>query len=114
MGILRQLTCRCIVQQNGVVERKIRHILKIARALVFEKDMPCKFWVEAMFSAVYIMNWSSTAAIRDVIVEEKFTGKRRDFAPLKVFGCIAYVHILDACSTNLMLKLKMYLCGLLL
>jgi hypothetical protein len=39
-GIQRQFTCKCTLQQNGVVERKNRHIAKVARALMADKNMP--------------------------------------------------------------------------
>ena len=39
-GVKRQFTCRYTPQQNGVVERKNRHIAEVARALMCEKDMP--------------------------------------------------------------------------
>ena len=48
-----------------------------------------------MSIAVYIMNRTPTAAIHDMMPEEKFCGRKPDLAHLKVFGCIAYVHVLD-------------------
>ena len=39
-GVKRQFTCRYTPQQNGVAERKNRHIAEIAHALMSEKDMP--------------------------------------------------------------------------
>ncbi|XP_043806668.1 uncharacterized protein LOC122721806 [Manihot esculenta] len=43
-GILHQTTCPYTPQQNGVAERKNRHILETARALLFEAQVPPKFW----------------------------------------------------------------------
>ncbi|WP_139158356.1 DDE-type integrase/transposase/recombinase, partial [Enterobacter cloacae complex sp. GF14B] len=94
-GIHRQFTCRYTPQQNGVAERKNRHIAEVARALMNEKNMPHHFWAEAVNTAVYIMNRTPTAAVHDVTPEEKFTGTKPDLAHLKVFGCIAYVHVPD-------------------
>lgn len=53
------------------------------------------YWVEAISTAVYIINKTPTASIHDVTPEEKFTGKKPDLSHLKVFGCIAYVHVSD-------------------
>ena len=41
------------------------------------------------------MNRTPTAAVHDVTPEEKYTGTKPDLAHLKVFGCIAYVHVPD-------------------
>ena len=43
-GIKRQFTCRYTPQQNGVAERKNRHIVEIAREILNEKEMPEYYW----------------------------------------------------------------------
>ena len=52
------------------------------------------------------MNRTPTAAIHDVTPEERFTGKKPDLSHLKVFGCIAYVHVPDELRTKLDPKAK--------
>ena len=105
-GVKRQFTCRYTPQQNGVAKGKNRHIAKIAHALMSEKEMPQYYWAEAVHTAIYIMNKTPTAAIHDVTPEEKFTGLNADVSHLKVFGCIAYVHIPDELRTKLDPKAK--------
>jgi transposase InsO family protein len=55
-GIQRQFTCRYTPQQNGVAERKNKHIAEVARALMANKSMPHHYWAEAVATTVYIMN----------------------------------------------------------
>ena len=66
-----------------------------------KKNMPHSFWAEAVSTAFYIMNRTLTTAIHDVTPEERFTGKKPDLSHLKVFGCIAYVHVPDELRTKL-------------
>ncbi|GKD15401.1 retrotransposon protein, putative, ty1-copia subclass [Tanacetum coccineum] len=43
-GIILETSCIHTPQQNGVVERKHRHLLETARALRFEANLPTRFW----------------------------------------------------------------------
>ncbi len=56
--------------------------------------MPNYFWVEAVATVVYIMNQTPTVAIHGMTPEEKLRGRKPDVSHLKMFGCIAYVHVL--------------------
>jgi hypothetical protein len=69
-----------------------------------EKNLPNYFWAEAVATVVHIMNRTPTAAIHGMTPEEKFTGKKLDVSHLRVFGCIAYVHVLDENRSKLDLK----------
>ena len=43
-GINHQTTCTYTPQQNGVVERKNRHLLEVVRAFLFDACMLYFFW----------------------------------------------------------------------
>lgn len=47
-GILSQHTCPYTPQQNGVSERKNRHLLDIVRSLLLDTSVPARFWLEAL------------------------------------------------------------------
>jgi hypothetical protein len=100
-GIQRQFTCRYTPQQNGVAERKNRHNIEVARALMANKSMPHHYWPEVVATAVYIMNRTPIAVVHGKTLEEKYSGRKSDLSYLKVFGCIAYVHVPNELWTKL-------------
>jgi len=47
-GIISQRSCPFTPQQNGVAERKNRHLLDVVRTLLLESCVPSHFWCEAL------------------------------------------------------------------
>ena len=50
-GILHQISCVDTPSQNGVAERKNRHLLETAKALLFQMRLPKHFWADAVSTA---------------------------------------------------------------
>jgi hypothetical protein len=55
-GTIFHTSCADTSQQNGRVERKLRHILDTVRALTNVASTPISFWGEAALTAVYTIN----------------------------------------------------------
>jgi hypothetical protein len=66
-----------------------------------DKNMPHHYWAEEVATTVYIMNRTPTAAMHGMTPEEKYSGRKPNLSHLKVFGCIAYVHVPDELRTKL-------------
>ena len=55
-GIIHQTNCPHTSQQNGVAERKHRHLLDVARTLLFHMQVPKHFWGDAVLTACHLIN----------------------------------------------------------
>ncbi|KAJ0469227.1 putative RNA-directed DNA polymerase [Helianthus annuus] len=91
-GILLETTCPYTPQQNGVVERKHRHLLETARALMFQGSLPKKFWGECIETAVYIINRLPSKVIHHKTPHEIIMGNIPDYEEMRTMGCLVYYH----------------------
>ena len=92
-GIRKELIASYTPQQNGVVERKNRTIVEIARSMMKEKGLPPEYWGEDVAIAVYLINRCLTKLVHDKIPLEAWSRNRWIVENLRVFICVAYAHV---------------------
>jgi len=73
-GIKHQCTVPYTPQQNGVVERKNRCLMEIARCMVKSQALPHAFWLEAIMCATYVLNRCPTKALKSITPYESWHG----------------------------------------
>ncbi|GJT55139.1 retrotransposon protein, putative, ty1-copia subclass [Tanacetum coccineum] len=89
-GIILETSCIHTPQQNGVVERKHRHLLETARALRFEANLPTRFWGECVLTAAYVINRMPSDVIGNKTPYEVLYNQKPNYDNMRVFGCLAY------------------------
>ncbi|KAI5332974.1 hypothetical protein L3X38_023103 [Prunus dulcis] len=88
-----KLTMAYTPQQNGVVERKNRTVIEMAKSVLHEKGMPYFLWTEAVHTAIYLLYRCPTKALNNITPFEAYSGRKPGIAHLKVFGSLCYVHV---------------------
>jgi transposase InsO family protein len=89
-GILHRLTCSYTSEQNGVSERKHRHITETELSLLAQSGLSSSYWVDAFLIATYLINRMPTAVLDNVSHFFKLFQKHHDYSLLKTFGCVCY------------------------
>ncbi|WVY94335.1 hypothetical protein V8G54_033423 [Vigna mungo] len=65
-GIVHELTCVNTPQQNGVAQRKNRHLLEVTRALLFQMSVPKNYCREVVLTATYLINRLPTRILNGI------------------------------------------------
>ncbi|KAL0402574.1 UNVERIFIED_CONTAM: Retrovirus-related Pol polyprotein from transposon RE1 [Sesamum latifolium] len=89
-GIVHQRTCTHTPQQNGIIEIKHKHLLQIARALMFQSNMPAMFWSEALLTATYIINRLPTQVLNWKSPFEVLRKRTPEYTHMRVFGSLCF------------------------
>ncbi|XP_013622886.1 PREDICTED: uncharacterized protein LOC106328890 [Brassica oleracea var. oleracea] len=84
-GILHQTSCVATPQQNGRVERKHRHILNVSRSIMFQANLPIKFWGESVLTAAHVINITPSSLLQGKTPYECLFGKAPSYANIKTF-----------------------------
>ncbi|XP_070053441.1 uncharacterized protein [Nicotiana tomentosiformis] len=90
--IIHQTSCPYTPLQNGIAERKNRHIIE-TRTLLIESRVPLRFWGDAVLTTCYLINRMPSSPIKDQIPHSVLFPQ----SPLyslspRVFGSTCFVH----------------------
>ena len=90
--ILHQTSCVDTPSQNGIVERKNRHLLETARALLFQMNVLKHFWADVVSIACFFINMMPSSILNWATpYRQLFPNKLLFPIDPKVFGCKCFV-----------------------
>jgi hypothetical protein len=92
-GIKHEFSSPYTPQQNGVVERKNRTLLDMARTMLDEYKTPDWFWTEAINIACYFINRLYLHQILKKTSYELLTSKKPNVSYFRVFGSKCFILI---------------------
>ncbi|KAD4585815.1 hypothetical protein E3N88_23416 [Mikania micrantha] len=77
-------------EQNGVAERRHRHIVETGLSLLHHARLPLTFWTHAFQTAVYLINRLPTPILDFKTPYTLLFHKKPTYTKLKPFGCLCY------------------------
>lgn len=93
-GIKHLISCPHTPQQNGVSERKHRHITELGITMLLHSKVPQELWVEAFFTATFLGNLLPSYVLSESMSPyEALHGKPPVYTALRVFGCKCYPYL---------------------
>ena len=90
-GITHQFSSPRTPQQNGVVERKNRTLVEMARIMLKEYDLPSYFWAEAVNTACFVSNRVFKRPLTNKTSYELWKGRKPKISYFRVFGCKCFI-----------------------
>ena len=92
VGIKYEVSATYTPHQNGIVERKNRTLITLARTMLDEYNTPEALWVEAINTTCYAYNRLFLQKFHGKTPYELLNGKKPDISFFWVFGCKCYIY----------------------
>ncbi|KAM2234356.1 hypothetical protein EV2_013133 [Malus domestica] len=105
-GISQRFSCPKHPEQNGLAERKHRHIVETSIVLLTHSHIPNKYWFDACSTATYLINRLPTRVLSHKSPYETLFQKPPHYEMLKVFGCKCFPWLVPYAQHKLQPKSK--------
>jgi hypothetical protein len=89
-GITHYTTAPHTPQQNGVSERRHRHLVETGLTLLHDANLDFSYWPYAFQTASYLINRQPTPLLHQKSPYEALFGQTPNYLKLKKFGCVCY------------------------
>jgi hypothetical protein len=84
------MSCPYTSPQNGKAERIIRSINNVICTLLFQANLPGRYWAEGLHTATYLLNRLPTKMIQAACPHMALFVSPPSYEHLRVFGCACY------------------------
>ena len=93
-GIRHFISCPHTPEQNGIAERRHRHITELGLSMIYQSHLPLNLWVEAFFTSAFLSNLLPTTVNNKMVSPfERLNGSPPIYTALRVFGCAYYPYL---------------------
>ncbi|WVZ62530.1 hypothetical protein U9M48_012269 [Paspalum notatum var. saurae] len=106
VGIAHRISSPHTHQQNGLVERKHRHVVETGISLLAHSSLPLRFWDESFHTACYLINRMPSKTIGGDTPLTRLLGVKPDYNFLKAFGCACWPNLRAYNSKKLSFRSK--------
>ena len=89
-GISHYTTPPHTPEQNGVAERRHRHVVETGLSLLHYAQLPSQFWSHAFQAATYLINRLPTTILNNKSPYDMLFNVAPTYSKLKPFGCLCY------------------------
>ena len=108
-SIIHHSSCVNTLQQNGIVERKNWHLLEVTITIMFQSNVPKHFWGKTILAVTFLINRRPSRVLGFLtpihVFSQAFPHNHLvSDIPLRVFGCISFVHVHSQNRTKWMLR----------
>ncbi|KAJ0483795.1 putative RNA-directed DNA polymerase [Helianthus annuus] len=93
LGIIHRRSCPHTSEQNGIVERRHRHVVETGLALLAHSYAPQRFWHFAFETAVFLINRMPSRTYSHKSPYEHLFQRSPDYSFLRVFGCQCFPYL---------------------
>ena len=101
-GIKQLISCPHTPQQNGMAERKHRHITELGLSMLFDGKVPQQYWVEAFFTSSFLGNLlPSSSLTENKSPYEALYNRKPEYSALRSFGSACYPSLRPYSSNKL-------------
>jgi hypothetical protein len=90
-GIKHEFSSTYTPQQNGVVERKNKTLITLARAMLDDYGISQRFWAEAINTACHASNRVYLHRLMMKTPYEQLIGRKPNISYFRVFGCKCFI-----------------------
>ena len=81
------------LELNGVATRMNQTIMERVQCMLAHAKLPNIYWAEVLAIAIYVINRSPAVPLEGDIPQRVWSGMEVSYKHLRVFDCLAYVHI---------------------